>query len=62
MENSEYAVGFAHKPKEYWDGRNIETDEVTRYYPKRYDKGGWNIPDVKFWLDCDLPKMKGGEV
>lgn len=62
MENSEYTVGFGHRPKEYWDGRNIETDEVTRYYPKRYDKGGWNIPDVKWWLDCELPKMEGGEV
>ena len=58
MENSEYAVGFAHRSKEYWDGRNIETGKVTRYKPKRYDKGGWNIPDVKFWLDCDLPKME----
>lgn len=52
-------VGFAHRPKEYWDGRNIETNEVTRYYPKRYDKGDWNIPDVKFWLDLELPTQKG---
>ena len=59
LEDNEYAVGFAHRPPEYWDGRNIETDEVTRYYPKRYDKGGWNIPDVKFWLDLELPKNGG---
>lgn len=58
-EGNEYAVGFGHRPKEYWDGRNIETDEVTRYYPKRYDKGGWNVPDVKFWLDLELPTQKG---
>ena len=58
-EGNEYVVGFAHRPKEYWDGRNIETDEVTRYYPKKYDKGGWNIPDVKFWLDMELPIQKG---
>lgn len=56
LENSEYAVIFAHRPPEYWDGRNMATGEVTRYYPERYDKGGWNIPDVKFWLDCELPK------
>ena len=59
LEDSEYAVGFAHRPPEYWDGKNIETNEVTRYYPKRYDKGGWNIPDVKFWLDLELPIQKG---
>ena len=53
-------VCFAHRPKEYWDGKNIATGEVTRYYPKRYDKGGWNIPDVKWWCDIDLPE-KGGE-
>lgn len=49
---------FAHRPPEYWDGKNIITNEVTRYEPKRYDKGGWNIPDVKWWLDLDLPKMQ----
>ena len=61
LENNEYAVGFAHRPPEYWDGRNIETNEITRYYPKRYDKGGWNIPDVKWWLDLELPIYRKGE-
>ena len=51
-------VVFAHRPPEYWDGKNIITNEVTRYEPKRYDKGGWNQPDVKWWLDLDLPKME----
>lgn len=49
-------VGFAHRPPEYWDGKNIITGKVTRYYPKTYDKGGWNIPNVKYWLDCSIPK------
>jgi len=49
-------VVFAHRPPEYWDGKNIDTGEVTRYYPKTYDKGGWNIPDVKYWLNVELPK------
>ena len=61
MENNEYAVGFAHRPKEYWDGKNIETDEVTRYYPKRYDKGGWNIPDVRWWLDYNIDELLHGD-
>ena len=51
-------VVFAHRPPEYWDGKNIITNEVTRYEPKRYDKGGWNQPNVKWWLDLDLPKMQ----
>lgn len=52
-------VCFAHRPQEYWDGKNIATGEITRYYPKRYDKGNWNTPDVKWWLDLELPKMEG---
>jgi len=51
-------VVFAHRPPEYWDGKNIITGKVTRNYPKTYDKGGWNIPNVKWWLDCSLPKVK----
>ena len=49
-------VVFAHRPPEYWDGKDIVTGKVTRNYPKTYDKGGWNIPDVKYWLDVELPK------
>lgn len=48
-------VAFGHRPREYWDGENVLTGEVTRYYPKRYDKGGWNQPNVVFWLDMELP-------
>ena len=49
-------VVFAHRPPEYWDGKDIVTGKVTRNYPKTYDKGGWNIPNVKWWLDCLMPK------
>ena len=49
-------VVFAHRPPEYWDGKNITTGKVTRNYPKTYDKGGWNIPNIKYWLDVELPK------
>ena len=55
---NEYAVGFGHRPVEFWDGKNIETGKVTRYYPKRYDKGGWNSPNIKWWLDLELPIKK----
>lgn len=49
-------VAIAHRPNPNgWDGRNILTGEVNHYTPKTYDKGGWNIPDVKWWLDLNLP-------
>lgn len=49
-------VAIAHRPNPNgWDGRNILTGEVDHYTPKTYDKGGWNIPDVKWWLDLNLP-------
>jgi len=48
-------VAFAHRPQESWTGRNIVTDEVTTYYPKRYGKGGWNAPDIVWWLDLPIP-------
>ena len=57
-ENGHYIVVFAHRPPEYWDGRNIITNEVSRNYTKRYDKGEWNQPNVKWWLDLELPKME----
>lgn len=57
-ENEHYKVVFAHRPPKHWDGKNILTGKVTRYEPKRYDKGGWNMPNIKYWLDVDLPKME----
>lgn len=54
---NEYAVSFAHRPNPNgWDGKNLLTDEIEHYTPETYNKGGWNIPDVMFWLDCELPK------
>ena len=52
-------VVYAHRPNpDGWDGKSITTGEVKDYDVQTYDKGGWNIPDVKFWLDCELPKME----
>ena len=48
-------VVFAHRPKESWQGKNIVTGEVTTYYPERYGAGLWNAPDIKWWLDIDIP-------
>jgi hypothetical protein len=48
-------VVFAHRPPEFWDGKDIVTGKVTRNYPKTYGKGGWNISNIKWWLDLKLP-------
>ena len=53
-----YRVGFGHRPPEYWDGKDIITGKVKRNYVERYDKGQWNQPNVKYWLDLDLPKIE----
>lgn len=54
-------VCFAHRPVESYTAVSITNhSEMEEYYPKHYDKGGWNIPNVKWWCDISLPK-KGGE-
>ena len=56
LEKTEYCVSFAHRPNpKGWDGKSILTGMVEHYTPKTYGKGGWNIPDVKWWLDLDFP-------
>lgn len=50
-------VAIGHRPNpDGWDGKSLSTGKVEHYIPKTYGKGGWNIPDVKFWLDVKLPK------
>ena len=50
-------IVMAHRPNpKGYDGKSIATGKVEHYTPKTYDKGGWNIPDVKYWLDVELPK------
>ena len=50
-------VVFAHRPIESWQGKNLDTGEVTTHYPKRYGVGGWNAPDIKWWLDIQIPNI-----
>lgn len=48
-EDSLLKVSFAHRPPEYCEGRSVGTGKIIRYEPKRYDKGGWNQPNVVYW-------------
>lgn len=53
-----YRVQFGHRHNpDGWDGKNIDTNEVTHYTPKLYDKGGWNAPDIAYWLDYDINEL-----
>ncbi len=50
-------VVIAHRPDpKGWNARNLSTGEVEHYTPKTYDKGGWNMEGVTWWLDAPLPK------
>lgn len=50
-------VAIAHRPNpDGWDGKSLSTGKVEHYTPKTYDKGGWNIPNIVYWLDVKLPK------
>ena len=52
-----YKVIFAHRPAtEGYDGKSITTGETEHYTPKTYGEGGWNIPNIVYWLDVELPK------
>lgn len=54
-----YKVCFGHRPVESYTGISITNhSEMEEYYPERYGKGGWNIPDVRWWLDLDLPNLE----
>lgn len=47
-------VCFGHRPNP--DGYVVVNGE--RLYAQTYGKGGWNIPNVKWWLDVELPNME----
>ena len=50
-------VAIGHRPNpDGWDGKSLSTGKVEHYTPKTYDKGGWNIPNIIYWLDVELPK------
>ena len=47
-------VSFGHRP----DPDEYITYEYEKIYVKTYDKGGWNFPDIRYWLDLDLPNLE----
>ena len=52
-------VVYAHRPyKGKYIGKNLTTGNIETFENKVYDKGGWNQPDVKYWLDCFFPNIE----
>lgn len=49
-------VVFAHRPNKYAKVWNSDLGEEQVIEIEGYDKGGWNIQNVKYWLDCLMPK------
>ena len=58
--NGYYKVVFAHRPDpERKVSTSLLTGKKSYIQAKTYDKGGWNQPHVKFWMDFNLPCSKG---
>lgn len=52
-----FMVVIAHRPNpKGWNGKRVVNGKIKHYTPKTFGKGGWNIPNVKYWLDAPLPK------
>ena len=50
-------VVFVHRPyKGKYIGKSLTTGNIETFENKTYDKGGWNIPNIKWWLDVELTK------
>lgn len=49
-----YQICFAHRV----DKSHKVVVDGKGYEPEAYDKGGWNIEGVKYWLDLKLPWEK----
>ena len=48
---SGYKVVYAHRPNQ----KAYVKIDGKKYYPICYDKGGWNLENIVYWLDCSLP-------
>jgi hypothetical protein len=49
--SSGHRVVYAHRPNP--NGYVVVDGE--RLYPKCYDKGGWNMEGIEYWLDVKMP-------
>lgn len=55
---TEGKIVFAHRPVESYIGKDIFTGKKTKRVPKRFGKGQWNMPDILYWLDIQIPQIE----
>ena len=53
-----YKVIFAHRVDENAEIHTSIDGKPLVLHPKKHGKGGWNISNIKWWLDIELPKME----
>ena len=52
-------VSYGHRPdpNRNYIGKSVISVIDLKYNVVTYGKGGWNIPDIRYWLDLDLPNL-----
>lgn len=61
-DKSSLKVCFGHRPNpKGWDGKDFFTGKIHHHNVQTYGKGGWNQPNVVYWLDLNLPKNYDGD-
>ena len=51
MKSGSYKVVYAHRP----NPNGYITVNGEKLYAQTYGEGGWNMPNIVWWLDLDLP-------
>ena len=55
---SNYRVIFAHRVDPDRVIRTTINNKPLELHPSKYSKAGWNLPNLKYWLDLELPKKE----
>ena len=58
LEEDDYRVVFAHRVDSNEVIRTTINGEAVELLPKGHGKAGWNIPNIKYWLNLELPETK----
>lgn len=53
-----YRVVFAHRVDPHRVVRVTIDNKPLKLHPNRHGKAGWSLPNIKYWLNLELPKSK----
>lgn len=51
-------IAFGHRPNPDGEVWKHPDETLEHVYFETYGKGGWNIPDVRWWLDVSIPNLE----